>query len=194
MFDIHMVSWVRSILILIIVLLALSMPHGVAQSNPQLSLTLVGQNTEQYVTPAGQTTMLKMEILNTARSDVYLLRGDAYLDPDLNGTWELAHSEGLGSFHLGFLRSALWTFDLTMPANIQAANVTNGMPQVNLLIKIVYRTAGESQRVEQSLFVLGVPDAVIQQQYGVIWDALAGVLILICIGAAYLVMKRRRKQ
>jgi hypothetical protein len=193
MFEIHMVNWRRNILIPIIVLLAMSIPHGVAQTNPQLSLSLVGQNTKEYVTPAGQTTMLKMQILNEARPDVYLLQGEAYLDPDLSGAWELFHSEALGSFHIGFLQSAVWTFDLTMPANIQAANVTNGTPQVNLLIKIIYQTVSQSRQLEQAVFALGVPGAIVQQPYGVIWYAIAGLLIVVCVGAAYLVMRRRRK-
>ena len=193
-FRIYMVNSQRGILILIIVLVAMSIPRGVAQTNPQLTLALVGQSTAKYVIPAGQTTTLKMEILNSARPDVYLLQGEAYLDPDLNGTWELAHSEGLGNFHLAYLQSAIWTFELTVPANIRAANVTNDTPQVNLLIKIIYQAASEPQHEEQGVFALGVPGAMVQQPNGVIWYALAGLLIVVCLVAAYLVTKRRRKQ
>jgi len=189
-----MLNWQRTILILIIVLLAMSIPRGVAQTNPQLTLALVGQSTEQYVIPAGQATTLKMEILNSARPDVYLLQGEAYLDPTLSGTWELAHSEEMGNFHLGYLQSAIWTFELTVPANIQAANVTNGTPQVNLLIKIIYQATNEPQHEEQGVFALGVPGATVQQPHGVIWYTLTGLLIVVCLVAAYLVTKRRRKQ
>jgi LPXTG-motif cell wall-anchored protein len=167
-------------------------PHAFAQTAPQLSLTLVGQGTGQYVTPVGQTTELKMEILNVARPDIYLLEGDAYLDPNLNGTWEITHSEALGNFHLAYLQSAIWTFDLPMPPRIQAANATKGMPQVDLLIKIVYRTAEGSQRVEQGAFTLGAPGAIIRGQSNMIWLALAGVIVVLSMGALYGVSKRRR--
>ena len=171
------------------------MPHAAAQTNTQLSLTLVGgQNTTQYFTPAGQTTTLQMEILNSERSDVYLLQGGAYLDPNLNGTWQLIHSEELGSFHLGFLQSAIWTFDLPVPANIQAANATNGTPQVDLLIKILYQCAGAPQRVVQEIFALGAPGAVIQKPYDMILYTMAGLLIAICIASAYVMTKRRRRR
>lgn len=183
----------QNILIPIIVLLVISMPNAEAQTNPQLSLTLVGQNAGQYVTPAGQKTTLKMEILNVARLDLYLLQGDAYLDPDLSGTWKLVHSEQLGSFHLGFLQSAIWTFDFTVPANIQAANATGGTPQVDILIKIIYLVVGEPQQLEQRVFALGVPGATVQQRFDLIWYSLAAALILVCIGTAYLVTKRRRR-
>jgi len=125
----------RVILILIIILLA-APPLSLAQTTPQLTLTLIGNGAGPYVTPAGQTTELKMEILNVAPSDIYLSEGDAYLDPGLNGSWELVHSESMGQFHLGYLQSAIWTFDLTVPAKIQAANLTNGTPEASLLIKL----------------------------------------------------------
>lgn len=185
-----MVNW-QQILIPIIVMLAM-IPHGFAQTVPQLSLTLVGQSTGQYVTPVGQTTELKLEILNVAPPDVYLLEGDAYLDPNLNGIWEITHSEALGNFHLAYLQSAIWTFDLTMPPRIQAANATNGMPQVDLLIKIIYLTAGGSQRAEQGAFTLDVPGATVREQNDVIWLALAGVIVVVSMAALYDTSKRRR--
>lgn len=189
-----MINLQRNILIPIMFLLAMNMPHAAAQTNPQLSLTLVGQSTEQDITPAGETTPLKLEILDVAQLDVYLLQGDAYLDPDLSGAWKLVHSEGLGSFHVGYLQSAIWTFGLTVPAKIHAVNVSDGMPQVNLLIKITYRDSGEPQNVEQGVFALGVPGATVQPRYDVIWYTLAGALMLVCIGAAYVVTKGRRRQ
>lgn len=170
------------------------MPRAVAQSNMQLSLTLIGQDTGQYVTPAGQTTTLKMEILNIAKPKLYLLQGEAYLDPDLSGMWELVHSEQLGSFLLGYLQSAIWTFDLTVPANIQAANVTGGTPLVNLLIKITYQAVGGTRDVEQKEFRLIVPGATVQGHMNLNVYALASLLILVPIGIVYLVTKRRLKR
>jgi hypothetical protein len=189
-----MIDWPRTILIGIILLLVVSLPHGVAQENQQLWLSLVGQTTPQFVAPAGQATTLKMQILNVGRPDVYLLQGEVYLDPNLSGTWELVHSEELGSFHLNYLQSAIWTFVLTVPVTIQAANVTNGTPQVNLLIKVLYQPAGQPQHEEQGVFTLDVPGATVQQQYNTIWYTLAGALIIVCAIATYLVTKRRRKQ
>jgi hypothetical protein len=189
-----MVNWPRDILIPILLLIALSVPRAAAQTSPQLSLTLVGQSSGQYVAPAGETTVLKMEILNAAPSAVYLLQGEAYLDPNLDGAWGQVHSEGMGNFHLGYLQSAIWTFDLPVPTKIQAANVTNGVPQVNLLIKIVYQSADGSQHVEQDAFPLGVPGATVHQQISAIWFMLAGVLGVVCISTAYGLRKRRRNR
>ena len=136
-----------------------------------------------------------MEILNTAPSDIYLSQGNVYLDPGLNGNWQLTHSESMGNFHLGYLESAIWTFDLAMPAAIQAANVTNGTPQVSLLIKIDYTTATGLQQVEQNEFLLSVPGASVQQQNNLIWLAVVGVVVLTGIGAvAYVSTKRRRRR
>jgi len=182
----------RVILIPIILFFAALLP--VLAQTPQLSLTLIGQAAGHYVVPAGQTTQLKMEILNAAPSDVYLSEGNAYLDPGLNGTWELIHSESLGNFHLGYLQSAIWTFELAMPAMIQAANVTSGTPQVSLLIKIIYLTATGIQQVEQNDFPLSVPGASIQQQNNSIWLEAVGVVALIGIGgAAYVMLKKKRQ-
>jgi LPXTG-motif cell wall-anchored protein len=161
-----------------------------AQANPQLSLALIGRGAGQYITPTGETTKLKMEILNVAPSEVYLQQGDAYLDPKLNGTWENVHSESLGNFNLGYLQSAIWTFDLTMPPKIQAANVTNGMPQVDLLIKIVYLTAYGSQGTQQGVFGLSVPGASVQETSDVIWFTLAGIMVVAVVGTV--LVKRRR--
>ena len=186
-----MVNSQRNILIGIIVLLALSMLRASAQTNSQLSLALIGQDPGQYVAPAGRTTTMRMEILNVVPSNLYLIQGEAYLDPNLRGVWDLVHSEPLGSFQLGYLQSAIWTFDLAVPGNIQAANVTDGMPQVNLLIKIIYQPFGGMQGVEQKTFVLGVPGASVQKGSNVIWYAPAGLLILVPIGI-FATTRRRR--
>jgi hypothetical protein len=108
--------------------------------------------------------------------------------------WELVHSEQLGSFLLGYLQSAIWTFDLTVPANIQAANVTDGTPQVNLLIKITYQAVGGTRDVEQKEFRLIVPGATVQGHMNLNVYALASLLILVPIGIVYLVTKRRLKR
>jgi len=133
-----------------------------------------------------------MEVLNSMRPEIYLLRGEAYLDPDLSGTWELMHSEDLGHFQLDFLQSAIWTFDLAVPAEIQAANVTGNVPQINLLVKIIYQIVGGAQNSEQKSFVLDVPGAGVPMHYDVIWYVFAGVLILVGIGTTCAVTKRRR--
>jgi hypothetical protein len=183
----------RVILIPIIILLAF-LPAGFAQTIPQLTLTLIGNGARPYVTPAGQTTELKMEILNVAPSDVYLLEGDAYLDPGLNGSWELAHSEGMGNFHLGYLQSAIWTFDLAIPAKIQAANLTNGTPEAILLIKIRFLTLSNLEREEQGEFALSVPGAAVQQQNSWIWLVVAGVIAVTCVGVVAFRLKQRKRR
>ena len=183
----------RGILIPIIIFLAI-LPRGLAQAAPQLTLTLIGNGGASYVTPAGQTTQLKMEILNVAPSDVYLLEGAAYLDTKLSGSWELVHSEGMGNFHLGYLQSAIWTFDLAMPAKIQAENLTNGTPEVSLLIKIAFLTSSNLHRVEQGEFALSVPGAIVQQQNGWIWLVIPAVIAVTAVGAiAYELAKRKHR-
>jgi hypothetical protein len=151
------------------------------------------QNSEQNEIPAGHTADLTIEVLNVGKSDVYLLKGEAYLDPNLNAVWQLVHSESMDNFHLGYLQSAIWTFGLAMPSKIQAANATNGVPQVDLLIKIVYLLAGEPQNVEQATFGLGVPGATLQGSYNLIWLALTGAIFTFSITGFYTVAKRRRR-
>jgi len=184
----------RCVILIPIILLLAFLPPGLAQAASQLTLTLIGNGAGPYVTPAGQTTELRMEILNVAPSDVQLLQGDVYLDTNLNGSWELVHSEGMGNFHLGYLQSAIWTFDLAMPAKIQAENLTNGTPEVSLLIKITFLTSGNLQREEQDEFALSVPGASVQQQNSWIWLAIAGVIAVTCVGAvAYGLARRKRR-
>jgi len=191
--QISMVDMPRNILILIILILALQIPVGLAQTPTQLSLTLVGQSGEQYLTPVGRTTELKMEILNVAPSDLYLVHGFAYLDPNMNGTWQLTHSEDLGGFHLSYLQSAIWTFSLTMPPEIQAANVTDGVPQVDLLIKVAYLVSGGPQRVEQGLFPLGVPGATVRGANDLIWLLVAGTFVVIFTFSVSVVCRTRKR-
>src|SRR5208337_1657494 len=120
------------LLLISIFLLTLSAQTVFAQSSSQLQITLIGSNTDQYYAPAGQNSSLMVEILNRGSGDVYLVRGEAYLDPNLSGNWQLVHSESTGDFHLNYLQSAIWTFNLTMPPNILAVNATAGVPQVDL--------------------------------------------------------------
>jgi hypothetical protein len=134
-----------------------------------------------------------MEILNVAPSDVYLLEGAAYLNPALTGSWELVHSESMGNFHLGYLQSAIWTFDLTIPTEIQAANLTNGTPEVTLLVKITFLTSNNLQREEQGEFTLSVPGAAVTQQNRWIWFAVAGVIAVACVGAVAYGLRRKRR-
>jgi len=188
-----MVNWSRNILILIIVTIAVTLPQTHAQTPPALSLTLIGQVGPQYVTPAGQTTELKLEIVNMAPPSILLLQGEAYLEPNLNGTWQLIHAESMGSFSLTYLESAIWTFNLAMPSYIRAANVTNDVPQVDLLIRVHYQVVDGPQRADQREFLLGVPGATLQAPNNQIWFALAGIIAVVTIAVVYGVMKRRRR-
>lgn len=150
----------RSLLLVLFVLLFCNSSSALfAQTGTQLQLTMIGNGAGPYYAPVGQTTQLKLEILNVGSSDVFLVRGEAYLDPDLNGNWQLTHSEDLGNFHLAKLESATWTWGLPMPSHIQAQNITNGVPQVELLAKIVYSTASGKQQSAEAQFLLSVPGA-----------------------------------
>jgi len=150
-----------------------------AQTNSQLQLSMIGQGTGPYYASAGQTTQLKIEILNLGPSDVFLVRGEAYLDPDLSGNWQLNHSEELGNFHLAKLQSAIWTFDLQMPSQIQAQNITNGAPQVELLVKIVFLTTEGQQESTNGLFLLIVPGAASNQTDYTIYLILLGLAVVV---------------
>lgn len=150
----------RSLLFVLLVVLICSCSSALfAQSGSQLQLTMIGNGAGPYYAPVGQATQLKLEILNLGPGDVFLVRGEAYLDPELSGNWQLAHSEDLGSFHIAKLDSAVWTFELSMPSHIQAQNVTNGVPQVELLAKILYSAADGKQQSADALFLLSVPGA-----------------------------------
>ena len=135
------------------ILVYASVSAGFGQPQSQLEIWLIGNGAGPYVAPAGQTTELKMEIFNSGPGDVYLVRGEAYLDPNLGGNWQLVHSEDTGNFHLTKLQSAIWTFNLTMPAQIHYANVTNGVPQVDLLIQVTYSNAEGQQQNANSHFL-----------------------------------------
>lgn len=137
---------------------------------------------------AGQVTQLKLEILNLGPDDVYLIKGEAYLDPNLTGKWQLAHSEDTDNFHLTALQSAIWTFDLAMPANIEAANSTNGVPQVILFIQITYSTVGVQHEASEQ-FSLSVPGASVKQTSYWIWLILSGFSVFLLVIA---VMRLRR--
>ena len=167
----------RLVLLSILMLVSVSLVFG--QGSPQLQIVMVGQEPGSYVVPAGRSTELKLEILNIAPEDVFLIRGDVYLDPNLSGSWVIVHSESLGGFHLNFLQSAIWTFNLEMPSNIQAANATNGLPQVVLLIQVTYLTGGGLQKAQQKQFVVSVPGASVSQPNALTWVAVVAVVIVL---------------
>jgi hypothetical protein len=164
---------------LIISLIILAVSLASAQPTLNLQIIMIGSGQGPYYAPAGQTTQLKVEIFNPGPGDIYLNRGDEYLDPSLSGNWQLIHSESLGNFHLTKLTSAIWTFNLTVPPSAQASNATNGVPQVVLLIKITFSTANGQVQVEQAEFQLSVPGAVVTQLNQVIWIVGAAVVVLV---------------
>ena len=181
----------RLLLTLIPFLLLSGISSAHAQTVPQLELALVGKGGE-YVAPAGQVTKLMLEILNEGPGDVYLVQGQVFVDPDLSGNWQLIHSEDTGHFHLKYLESALWTFDLKMPATMSARNETNGFPQVSLLIKIIYSTS-QGQQSENGEFALNVPGASIQQNYTIAWLAVVGsIVVVVAVAFVYRKLSRNR--
>jgi len=149
-----------------------------AEVDAQLQITMVGNGTGPYYAPVGQSTQLKMEIFNLGPNDVFLIQGEAYLDPELNGNWQLAHSEDLGKFHLAKLESAIWTFELQMPSRIQAQNLTNGVPQAELLAKIVYSNTDGKQHDATTQFLLSVPGAAIKQTDYSIYLIILGLTVV----------------
>jgi hypothetical protein len=187
--SIRMTTRLLFLILFIVVVAAETTPTPTRAS--QLEVALIGQGSGPYIVPAGHAVQLKIEILNAGSVDVYLAEGDAYLDPSLNGSWELVHSETMHDFHLSSFHSAIWTFNLTMPGKIQAANKTNDMPEVVLLIKITYSTGSNTQQTEQGEFALSVPGAVVQQQSNTTrWSMIA--LAIVVTVACVLALRRRR--
>jgi hypothetical protein len=173
------------LLIFVPVFLALSFSPWSAAAPQRLQLLMVGNGRGPYLAAVGQSSELKIEILNIASDDVYLIRGEVYLDPSLGGALQLIHSEDMGNFHLSYLRSAIWTFNLTMPSNVQAQNATNGVPQVVVSIQIVYSTANELQQTEQGQFALSVPGATMRQPDYSIWFGVAAITVLVLVILAF---------
>ena len=161
-----------------------------AQTNDQLQLSMIGNGAGPYYAPAGQTTQLKIQILNLGPGEVFLVRGKVFLDPNLSGNWQLAHSEDTGSFHLAKLESAVWTFDLKVPAQIQALNVTNGMPQVEMLVQIVYSTPQGHQQSADGQFLLSVPGAGTKRADYSIWLIFLGFAIVVTVLVTIVLRKK----
>ena len=117
------------------------------------------------------------------------------LDPNLSGSWLVIHSEDLGNFHLNYLESAIWTFNLEMPGTIQAANATNGVPQVVLLIQVTYLTGGGLQQTQQKQFLLSVPGASVGQGNALTWVVtIAVVIVLVACVLAYRAYRKSQAQ
>jgi len=178
------------LLVLFIFLLGIhASPRLFAQNTPQLQLLIIGNGAGPYYAPTGQTTQLKIEIMNLGPSDVFLVRGEVFLDPNLSGNWQLIHSEDTGNFHLIKLQSAIWTFDLQMPSHIQAQNFTGGLPQVELRVHIVYSTPQGQQQDANELFLLSVPGASARQVDYSPWFIILGLLVL---ALAVVVLKKMK--
>jgi hypothetical protein len=152
-----------------------------AQTNDQLQLSMIGNGAGPYYAPAGQTTQLKIQILNVGPGEVLLVRGEVFLDPNLSGNWQLVHSEDTGNFHLAKLESAVWTFDLRVPSQVQALNVTNGMPQVEMLVQIVYSTPQGHQQSANGQFLLSVPGAGTKRADYSIWLIFLGLVVVVLL-------------
>ncbi|MGA2783675.1 MAG: hypothetical protein ABSF09_03135 [Candidatus Bathyarchaeia archaeon] len=168
----------RLVILVLVAILAFSNSRAFAQTSPNLQVRLIGQG--PYQAPTGQSTELKVEILNEGPGEVSLIRGEIYLDQDLGNDHRLLHSETLGDFHLNYLQSAIWTFKLTMPTNIQALNATDGVPQVNLLIRVMYSSSHNQELTSNANFALGVPGAIMKQTDST-WFILVGVFVLIIV-------------
>jgi len=176
-------------LALFLILLSSSCQGVFAQSTSQLQLALIGG---PYLAPAGEITKLKLEILNVGQGDVYLIRGEAYLDRSLNGSWQLVHCESLDNFHLEYLQSAIWTFELPVPSNIQAPNATRGIPQVDLMLSVIYANAQQRQSITNRHFALSVPGAVVKQAENWNWVIPLVAIVLLALGALTYWLRRRR--
>jgi hypothetical protein len=181
------------VLVLAVMIFAIGISASFAADAPHLELSMIGNGNGPYFAPAGQTTQLKMQILNLGPDDVYLVRGETYLDPILSGKWQLIHLEEMGNFHLNYLQSAIWTFDLAVPLNVRASNATNDVPQVIIRIQIIYYAADGLQQTEQKQFPLSIPGAVVQRADYSAFIVVGGVLAVsaLCVLVYRQVSKRR---
>ena len=177
------------ILPVLLMILFLSASRTLAQTNPRLELLLIGPELQA---PTGQLTELKMEILNGRPGGVSLVRGEVYLDPDLNSNWQLILSESLGDFHLNYLESAFWAFKLSMPSRVQASNATNGIPQVDLFVRIIFMDPQNLQLTSEGHLPLSVPGAVMRQVTNWAWVAVTAVAVTVTF--CVLLLWRRAKQ
>jgi len=175
------------IILVFVTLLAVSNSQSFAQTSPNLQIALIGQGPHQV--PTGQATELKVEIMNEGPGGVSLVRGEVYLDQDLGNNNLLLHSDLLDNFHLNYLQSAIWTFELTMPPNVEALNITNGVPQVNLLIRVMYSDSQNQELMSNANFALGAPGAIMKQA-GTTWFILVGVFVLVIIVVALVFWRR----
>jgi hypothetical protein len=76
-----------------------------------------------------------------------------------------------------------------MPANVQALNMTDGIPQVNLLIRVMYSGSQNQELMSNINFALGVPGAIVKQADST-WFILVGVSVLIIIVVALAFWRR----
>src|SRR5208282_3697879 len=145
-------------------LISLSVQTVFGQSSSQLQITLIGSSTGQYYAPAGQNSSLMVEILN----------------------------QSTGNFHLKYLQSAIWTFNLPMPSNILAVNATGGVPQVDLQLHIVYANSQGQQATEIAEFSLNAPGAVMQQTNYSNWLILIAVAAIVVVSGVVYYRKARK--
>jgi hypothetical protein len=177
------------ILVLFLTIVSSSYQAVFAQSTSQLQLALIGG---PYLAPAGEIARLKLEVLNVGENDVYLVRGEAYLDRSLSGSWQLIYSEPLDNFHLAYLQSAFWTFDLSIPADIHASNATRGIPQVDLRISVIFANAQQQQYIANGHFALSVPGAMMKQADN--WNCLIPLVAIVLLALGALTYRVRRKR
>ncbi len=187
-----MIHYRFPLLVMIVAVLAFNVSASYAQTAANLQLVMIGNGAGPYYAPAGQTTQMKIEVVNLGRGDVYLIRGEVYLDSNLDGKWELVQSESMGNFYLKYLQSAIWTFDLAMPSGIRAPNATNGVPQVVLLTKTIYSTASGVQQTQQTHFPLSVPGAIVETPGYSIWLIPAAVVAVLVLGILSYRQARKR--
>jgi hypothetical protein len=180
------------LLFISIFLVSLSVQTVFGQSSSQLQITLIGSSTGQYYAPAGHNSSLMVEILNRGPGDIYLVRGEAYLDPTLSGNWQLVHSESTGNFHLNYLQSAIWTFNLPMPSSILAVNATAGVPQVDLQLHIVYANSQGQQGTAIAEFLLNAPGATMEQTNYSNWLILIAVAAIVVVSGVVYYRKARK--
>lgn len=187
--NIRLIGCCQVIIILFTAILLCSSP--VYAQTPLLKVVLIGPR--PYQAPTGQATEMMVEILNSGPGEVSLIRGDIILTPT-PGYNLLLHSESLGNFHLDFLQSAIWTFNLTMPNTMQVVSLTGDVPQSNMLIRVTYSSPRFQELTSNANFDLGVPGATLKHTDDSTWLLILAIVILcLTVGSTVVFWKRLRR-
>ena len=130
---------------------------------PSLQLGQTWSGSQPFTAPTGSKTTFQFTITDLGPGNLKLIRGEFYWDPSLNGNWQLAYQEDLSNYQLTQSQGVVWKFDATIPSSFVATYATNGVPQVKVIVQVVY-SSDDGQHTKNGQFNLAVPGATIKQE------------------------------